>query len=155
MSQLRVIPEMSPEQIEHFWGRVDQRSSDECWEWTDYRLKGVYGWLSINNVSYYAHRVAYRLTYGKLGQNLCHKCDNPPCCNPNHLFEGSHKINSGDMVSKGRSARGETHARVKLTEKNVLQIRSSDRINADEAERYKVSRPQISHIRSRKNWQHI
>jgi len=149
------IPKMSLRQIEHFWDRVNQKGSDECWDWIAYCLKSGYGWLRINNINYLAHRVAYHLTYGGLSQHLCHKCDNPSCCNPNHLFEGSHKNNAEDMVAKGRSSRGQNHARAKLTEKDVFQIRSSNKTNAEEAERFRISRPQISRIRSRKNWKHI
>ena len=134
---------------------MDQCGGDECWEWQAYRDKNGYGWLGLNNGSYFAHRIAYFLAHQKLTHNLCHTCDNPACCNPAHLFEGSHQDNAHDMVLKGRNARGETHARAKLTEDDVRQIRSSTRTNAEEAERYEVSRPQISCIRSGKYWKHI
>ena len=159
MNTPRPNPHMSPDQIDHFWSRVDQCGQDECWEWQAYHDSNGYGWLSINNASYFAHRIAYFLTYQELTHTLCHTlchtCDNPPCCNPMHLVEGSMKDNSHDMVLKGRSARGETHSRAKLTENDVRQIRSSTRTNAEEAKRHGVSRPQISCIRSRKYWKHI
>ena len=54
---------------------------------------------------------------------ICHRCDNPPCCNPNHLFAGTHDENMRDMVKKGRSQHGENHSSRKLNGHQVIEIR--------------------------------
>lgn len=91
----------------HFWSRVDRKENPyACWEWkgpiNTYRMG--YGIVSIHRKTKRAHRVAFELAYGNIpdGKLVLHKCDNPRCCNPAHLFLGSHKDNSRDMVSKGR-----------------------------------------------------
>jgi hypothetical protein len=75
-----------------------------------------------------AHRVAWELTHGPAAPELfvCHKCDNPPCCNPAHLFLGSPADNVVDMVRKGRNnaLRGEQHKRAKLCRADVAEIRA-------------------------------
>ena len=78
-----------------------------CWEWTKTRLPRGYGLFRVLNQSY-AHRVSYVLYHGPLlkGMFVCHRCDNPPCVNPNHLFIGDAQINVDDMMSKGRSKKG-------------------------------------------------
>lgn len=74
-----------------------------CWVWTGATLKG-YGQIGDAGVVKYAHRVAYELAFGPIpdGLMVCHRCDNPPCCNPDHLFTGTALDNVADMVGKGR-----------------------------------------------------
>jgi len=97
------------------WSKVDKRNEDECWEWKGYKNKEGYGRAWINDKGYYAHRVIYSLAYpNTISLNapkstddtgfLLHTCDNPSCCNPKHLFIGSHWDNMADKVAKGRSA---------------------------------------------------
>jgi hypothetical protein len=93
---------------EKFWSRVDIRGPDECWEWQGSRSKKGYGFVgsrALNKVEKYAHRFAYRAAKGPIpdGLVMCHKCDNPPCCNPAHLWPGTVAENAQDMVRKGRA----------------------------------------------------
>lgn len=87
---------------EWFWRSVDQSAGpDACWPWTGYRMASGYG----RNRHGYTHRYALQLALGRPladGMEACHRCDNPPCCNPAHLFEGSRLANEQDKTAKGR-----------------------------------------------------
>lgn len=82
-----------------------------CWPWTRGRHKAGYGCVSGR---WYAHRLAYEIARGPIptGLHVLHRCDNPPCCNPAHLFLGTAADNSADKVAKGRQSRGEARAAV-------------------------------------------
>lgn len=87
-----------------FWSKINIKREDECWEWNCSAQKWGYGWLRIKGKNYLAHRLAYEFVHGEIPQGLhvLHKCDNPPCCNPNHLFLGTQADNVEDMKVKGR-----------------------------------------------------
>jgi hypothetical protein len=78
----------------------------KCWNWKGHKKKG-YGHFSHHQVLYRAHRVAYEIVHGEIPSDkfVCHKCDNPACVNPQHLFLGTAKQNTQDMISKGRLKR--------------------------------------------------
>jgi hypothetical protein len=92
---------------ERFWRKV--RKGEGCWEWTGARNSKGYGNVRIARRYRGAHRVSYELTRGPIpaGLLVCHSCDNPVCVRPDHLFLGTVKNNSDDMVRKGRQAKGE------------------------------------------------
>lgn len=87
-----------------FWDRLD--TSTDCWTWKGYRKSGGYGYMKFAGKPTHAHRVAWILTFGEIPESLivCHRCDNPPCCNPAHLFLGTDYDNVSDCISKGRFA---------------------------------------------------
>jgi hypothetical protein len=103
---------MNEEFAERFWARVDKSGEpDTCWPWTGAK-SGEYGALAVldENGAWRrrpAHRVSYELVNGAIpnGMLVCHRCDNPPCVRPDHLFLGTHKDNSDDKVAKGRNRR--------------------------------------------------
>jgi hypothetical protein len=108
----------------------------------------------------YAHRVAWELTYGKFPDEVlvCHNCpngDNPGCCNPKHLFLGTNKDNSQDMVKKGKSTKGSRNPTAKLNEEQVAfilkRVADGER-QCDLADEYQVSRATICNIVKGKVW---
>jgi hypothetical protein len=87
---------------------------------------------------------------------VCHRCDNPRCCNPDHLFLGSAKDNKADCVAKGRHVKGEgLYWKAKLTENDVRAIRGDSRTSYEVAYQYGVSAVLIQQIRKRNVWTHI
>lgn len=116
------------QQIEAFWNRVDRSGGENsCWLWTSSRKKGGYGGISWKGKQDRAHRIAYSLTYGEIpdGLYVLHECDNPPCCNPKHLFLGTHLENMQDRDRKGRNINraGEDHPMCVLSDDQVTTIR--------------------------------
>lgn len=99
--------------MKRFWDKVDIKSENDCWEWKAYRTKrSGYGSFGIKYSVIAAHRVAWMLTNGEIPANLyvLHKCDNPPCVNPKHLFIGTQKDNMDDCASKKRNVQSKkTH----------------------------------------------
>jgi hypothetical protein len=134
---------------------------DGCHEWIRGKDKSGYGMFYANGKTYKAHRVAYFMNKGDPSELcVCHSCDNPSCVNPSHLFLGTVQDNNQDRHNKGRSKNkptpGEAHNMAKLSNEDVLYIRSSlDCLQKDLASRYKVSVPTISNIQNGKTWKHI
>lgn len=109
---------------ERFWVRV--KKGDGCWPYSGAKLPkeiGGYGWVSFGGKRMGAHRVSWLLTNGPIphGLHVLHRCDNGPCCNPEHLFLGTHIENMKDMYLKDRYARGAS-VRAKLTEEQAREI---------------------------------
>lgn len=118
---------------ERFSAKVDTSGGPEaCSPWTGYRLPGGYGQIGegpAGGRKLYAHRVAWELTHGPIpdGQLALHRCDNPPCCNPRHLFLGTSRDNTADMDQKGRRVaphlHGSANGRAVLTPDTAAEIR--------------------------------
>ncbi len=105
------------------------QGEDECWPWLAKRNRYGYGEFNLDGVrrSVQAYVVAYELTHGMILPlaDLCvlHRCDNPPCCNPGHLWVGTQMDNMHDKVQKRRQARGERHGSAKLRDEDAIAIR--------------------------------
>lgn len=154
----------TPEVIERFWSQVDRRSDDECWEWRGKLTRGGrgYGYLHFAGVRHIASRLAYELENGVIpkGLHVLHKCDNPPCCNPKHLFVGTQADNVRDMVEKKRNGVvcGEDNGQHKLTAEQVLDIRRGllDGVPGRQLARaYGVSPRTIRFIKRNETWKDV
>ncbi len=134
-----------------------------CWEWQLCRTRGGYGRVYFNGVAVLAHRLSYVLFNGEIpsGNMVLHSCDNPNCCNPNHLWAGTQCDNMKDMRLKGRGPNsfGEKHPNTLLTSVEVLEIvKLIDRGTLNSREIgviYGVSRGAVTGISSGKNWSHL
>lgn len=163
----------SPEDI---WRRVDKKSEDECWEWVGTRYRDGYGQVHWRSRQQQAHRVTWELANGDIPEGLfaCHRCDNRACCNPAHLFLGTHQDNMRDRDAKRRVAhgakspavlhpdkivRGEANSNARLTVDDVIAIRAAPGKTREEiaplAERFGVSISHIRKIRSGRIWRHM
>lgn len=137
-----------------------------CWLWTGSYMQQGYGvfyskWTG-EKVATLAHRASWELHSGAIpeGMCVCHRCDNPACVNPDHLFLGTNQDNVDDKVKKGRQSRlpGERNPKAKLTEGEVSSIRLSLAAGADTVDlalRYGVTLGTIHHIAKRLTWKHV
>lgn len=117
---------------DRFWAKVIKRGPDECWGWNGSTDGHGYGQLRIDGRAFKAHRFSYELHNGPIpdGLDCLHKCDNPPCANPRHLFLGTHRDNMNDMTAKGRRSnppkqdfKGDKSPRSAFTNEQVRAMR--------------------------------
>ncbi len=159
---------------ERFWAKVDNSAGPNmCWWWTAGAFSRGYGAFRVKGKQVRAHRFAYELTKGPIpgGLQVLHLCDNPLCCNPEHLWLGTDLDNHKDCAAKGRTPRGERHGShthpecvlrgerhpcAKLTEAEVLEIlrrwRAGGITQQSLADEYGVYQTAISNIVLRKRW---
>lgn len=170
-----------------FWNKVNKfgpvpetrKGIGACWIWLGGKNLPPslpYGRVKKDGIEYKSHRMSWILTFGNIesGMCVCHRCDNPSCVNPKHLFLGTMADNIADRDSKGRTAkginsgsvrhpeklpRGEKHKNSKLTESDIKTIRSLYRPHKFGAHRisnlYSMSKPSIFSIIKRETWAHV
>lgn len=146
-----------------------------CWLWIAALNNKGYGVMGAGPRGAgitYAHRFSWLLRHGPVADDLevCHKCDNPRCVNPDHLFLGTHSDNMKDAANKQRMARGkrsgahtkperrrlgEDHGHHKLTEQAVQEIRGSGQSNRALATKFGVNERTISGVRNHESWRHL
>lgn len=177
---------LTPKQETRFWSKVDKSEHPNgCWLWMKARTNG-YGCVNLNRKTYKSHRVAWALACGGSMPPshlcVCHRCDNPLCVNPSHLWLGTLAENNRDRSLKGRSAssathpgafaqgdehytrrlgalvKGEAHPFSKLTETGVRAIRALAEQGIPQAviaEKFGLPRPTICKVVHRTTWAHI
>jgi hypothetical protein len=114
---------------ERFWKFVQK--TDTCWIWIGYTSAKAYGQFQVNGRPVRAHRFSWEMSFGSISEGMvvCHRCDNPSCVRPEHLFLGTQNENVQDQMRKGRrtnhAAPGEQHHGSKLTEGQVAELRQA------------------------------
>lgn len=155
----------SPEQIaRRLANGLDAAGPDSCWEWQRATNQFGYGTLTVDGRRIYAHRLAFELYAGMsipFGMHVCHRCDNPRCINPDHLFLGTRSDNMRDCFAKGRSSVkpvsliGERNPAAKLNGDDVAKIREMLKSGSSQlsvARRFGVSQSQVSNIKRGVQW---
>lgn len=131
------------------------RRGPDCWEWTGGRDSRGYGSIRVARTGIGAHRLAWQVAYGPIppGMAVLHRCDNPPCVRPAHLFLGSQADNNRDMRDKGR------HQSSRLSAGDVRLIRSlhaaGGTTQVDLGRRFGVTQFTIWMVVHRKSWRDI
>jgi len=174
----RLLLELDAEARARFDAHWMPEPNSGCWLWTGAASARGYGSVRIQRVGYLAHRVSWTMRRGLIPSGLwvLHRCDNPACVNPDHLFLGDHAANMADMAAKGRHfskarpdrvlrgdahpsrlkrhlrPRGERHPMAKLTRVLAGQIRRDHRRPAAIARAYGVGRTTVMDIKNGKRW---
>lgn len=161
------IPEITPEIAGRFWANVDKDGPvpghrpelGKCWVWKLSLNRTGYGQFSINHLQHLAHRISYQIEFSALVMNklICHKCDNPKCVRPSHLFSGNHAENSLDMIEKNRTnpPLGERCAAAKLTWMDIQKIKTLLERKVSQtkiSKQFSVDQSIISKIKTGKIW---
>ena len=147
--------------VADFFRQIDKSGGpDACWPWLGARDAAGYGNFSMRKRPRRAHRHSYELAVGPIpeGMFVCHRCDNPPCCNPSHLFLGTPADNSADMTRKGRSLKGERNRRRKLCDTDIPKVRAliaGKRSMLSVAAKFGVSHQTIRRIIRKTSWRHV
>lgn len=154
------LSDLKEYQINNFWAKVSKGNNNDCWNWTGATRRRGYGHF----YSFVSTRVAYFLHYGvdPMENEVLHSCDNPSCCNPNHLSLGDKKKNADEMMERGRGKEqfeaGSKHPGAILVESDIVEIKR--RVNTGEsqcsvARSYGIYQSVISRIMNKKAWSHV
>lgn len=152
-------PANAIDHLQSLWSKIE-KNPDGCWVWHGQTNKQGYGRLWFKGKQWRPHRLVWTLENGDIpeGLHVLHKCDNPPCCNPDHLFLGTDQDNADDRQAKGRLKpfKGEEHWKAKLTWKDIEYIRqycaSHKRSQSKMASLFGVNKSHLSKIIKNEAW---
>jgi len=148
---------------ERFWRRVEPQNGGKCRNWLGTCGSHGYGMVSRNGKNVRTHRVAYELVFGEFNVafDVLHKCDNPLCCNPEHLYLGTDVENQRDAAQRGghKAKMGEQHPMARLNSSDIINIRNSFHkkgvFQHVLAKQYGVTKTQISRIVHNRVWKSV
>jgi hypothetical protein len=144
--------------LQRFMAKVSITPKTDCWLWQATKNKDGYGHFGVAaSLPRKAHRVSYEMFCEEIpaGKIICHRCDNPSCVNPDHLFVGSHADNSRDRDDKGRQALGRRNGKSRLSEDDIPEIRASSLSERATAKQFGVHRGTVNAIKSGRTWSHV
>jgi hypothetical protein len=157
ISKHKEVPE-----LDRFWAKVDVVLDEtSCWDWNAARDKDGYGKIGAHRVTFKSHRLSWEYQNGPIPEGLCvcHKCDNPSCVRPDHLFTETAQKNNLDKELKNRQTRGTKNGMHILTEEDVRSIRkmysTGQHSQITLSEMYGVTQSCISKIVRNKRWLHV
>ena len=137
--------------FESVWDRIDVRGADECWPWTGYARRSGRGIVTRGGRLYYVSRIVFYLTHGQWPEPEClHECDNPACCNPAHLKEGTHARNMGDAAVRLRMA-----SKIGPVEVDEIRVMAGQFSQREIASFFGVSQSLVSRIQSGERRSHV
>lgn len=150
----------------YFWSQVNREGpihpvlQTRCWLWLGSLNAKGYGQVNFGGMMRSAQRMAWRLVYGEWPEgDTCHKCDNPPCVNIDHLWDGPRIENVHDAISKKRHAHGESNGQSKLTNENIIEMRKEYATGTvsykDLGNKYGVDEHVIGYAVRGQTWKHI
>ncbi len=148
-------------EVSRFWRLVNAGKPEACWQWLGDVDRNGYGIFFFHGTRRPAHELALSFTTGEVrspGLDTCHSCDDPRCCNPNHLRFDTRQSNVDDMVRRGRNSVGSAHPSAKLTEQDVLTIRMRRANGArqkDLARDFGISEGEVQGIVYGLRWKHV
>lgn len=155
--------QLTKQELDRLWSKV--RKSRGCWKWAGSKLRRGYGMFSLRGKMVYAHRLVYQIVKGVQltpDQLCCHRCDNPNCVNPAHIFLGTHLDNARDRCAKGRTRTGHLYGEAnKLAKLTTAIVREMRRRHANGesarslAKRFKVSSVKARSVVNRTSWRHV
>ena len=149
---------LSPKDLIRFWSKVIKTNT--CWNWTAAKSSKGYGRFKLKGKLESPHVISYQQFYNQdtSGLDVCHRCDNPSCVNPHHLFLGTRSDNMRDCSNKNRlfipNITGNKF-RAKLSKQEVKEIRSSSHSSKELSQMYNISVRAINDIKSYTTWKDI
>lgn len=165
----RILPPLTAARKAEFESLIIKKPGDACWEWIGFKTPDGYGKFGVGRGNqYYTHRFAWLFHTGTDpgDMQVCHTCDNPACCRPDHLFLGTQTDNMKDMTAKGRRStaqlkdrRGERSGMAKFKDEQVIEmrtLRSNGGVTVKAlAKRFNCHPRTVVLITGRHTWKHI
>ena len=145
--------------IDRLWSNVTRNAGDGCWEWTGWKTVKGYGVMQMGRGrAMRVHRLSWLVHNGELASDalVCHRCDNPSCVRPSHLFVGTSKDNNDDMLRKGRQrwCFGESNGVSIITAEQARSIYLDPRLRREIAADHNICLSLVTEIKRRHLWSH-